>query len=1189
MDTATHPEGLPPRELEDPGHLVSIDAALAAIVEGRASAVAGLRGSAAPYLVAKLAETGVQVVVLSLDDDGKQFADDASFYGQSRIASILHLPSYDNSPYVDVSPDRRAEMARMACLAHLASERPWSVLSTSASAWQRLVVPRAVVEASLVTLEVNEAIDRDALVAQLSSMGYLRVPIVEDPGSFAIRGSLVDVWTPSLDVPIRVELLGDDILSMRPFDPFEQKTKRDAHISSVDLTPVREAIVNEAYVRCARASLTELADAMNVPTMKARALIEEVTTARALFGADGYLPAFYDALDPVAAYVPKDAIVVVVGDGSLSEVWTADGDRYERDRVGRESAPHFAVDAFLLGAPAALTHLESRRCVNLRNVSDAATLHIRSFDQYELARAMKEARGTKGHASDLGPLKRRVDDWRASGFTTALIVRTLTQATRLEALLRHQAITANVVGSGGADMPEVADADIRIIVGSLSRGMLLAQEKLSFIVEDEVLGGRAPQKRRESRKTDQTKAFLEDLRSLAVGDLVVHIDHGIGRYQGLVHKDLGHTQIDLIAVEYAGGDRLYLPIYRLNQIQKFSGGEGAKPPLDRLGGSTFSKTKAKARRQVQELADELLRLYAERNAAVSEALPPRNDDYFAFEATFPFEETKDQARAIADVGIDLERSRPMDRLVCGDVGFGKTEIALRAAFRVALAGRQVALLCPTTVLAQQHLRTFDQRMTNFGVNVRGLSRFTSAKDASATLKGLKDGSVDVVVGTHRLLSKDVHFKRLGLLVVDEEQRFGVTHKERMKQMRTHVDVLTLSATPIPRTLQMAVTKLRDLSLMTTPPADRRSVRTIVSLYDVQIIREAITRELSRGGQVFYVFGRIEGLYERAQKLREIMPRARIAVAHGQMGKLKHRDEVGAVQESGALEDVMLDFLEGRYDVLVSTAIVESGLDIPRANTMIIDRADKFGLAQLYQLRGRVGRSKERAYCYLLVPPANQMTDESRARIEALERHTELGSGFQIASLDLELRGEGDLLGAEQSGSMESVGLELFCQMLDEATAELRGETIVHEVDPELAFDVSALLPEEYVGDVGLRLSLYKRLASAIDEAHVDEIAAEMEDRFGSPPREALALVQLMRLKTELRSVRALGCEASAKLVTLHLRQDTPLDGRKLLELAAHPKSRYHLTPDGKLTRRFDGGDGLTNAETMLSELSRLMR
>src|SRR6185312_16804455 len=470
--------------------------------------------------------------------------------------------------------------------------------------------------------------------------------------------------------------------------------------------------------------------------------------------------------------------------------------------------------------------------------------------------------------------------------------------------------------------------------------------------------------------------------------------------------------------------------------------------VDRLGGSTFAKSKSRVKKAVRQMADELLRLYAERQAQPGDALPPIDDDYRAFEATFPFDETPDQAKAIADVNKDLETERPMDRLVCGDVGFGKTEVAIRAAFRVAMSGKQVALLCPTTVLAQQHFRTFLARIHDYPITVAAMSRFQTKKEQDEAIAGLKDGKVNVIIGTHRLLSKDVHFKDLGLLIVDEEQRFGVAHKERIKQLRAQVDVLTLTATPIPRTLQLAVGGLRDLSLITTPPADRRAVRTIVTRWDAPTIADAVRRELARGGQVFYVYNRIEGIYERAQRLHDLVPEARIAVGHGQM--------------ESALEKTMIDFVDGKYDVLVATAIVESGLDIPRANTILIDRADIFGLAQLYQLRGRVGRSKERAYCYLIVPPPSAMTDEARARIEALERHTDLGSGFQIASLDLELRGAGDLLGGEQSGNVAQVGFDLFCQMLEEAVHELRGEPVVHDVEPELSFDVEALLPDDYI-------------------------------------------------------------------------------------------------------------------------------
>jgi transcription-repair coupling factor (superfamily II helicase) len=499
---------------------------------------------------------------------------------------------------------------------------------------------------------------------------------------------------------------------------------------------------------------------------------------------------------------------------------------------------------------------------------------------------------------------------------------------------------------------------------------------------------------------------------------------------------------------------------------------------------------------------------------------------------------------------------------------------------VATSGRQVAILCPTTVLAQQHYLNFKNRMSSYPIEVRPMSRFQSKEELDSTSRGLRDGTADVVIGTHRLLSKDIHFKHLGLLVVDEEQRFGVAHKERIKALKTNVDVLTLSATPIPRTLQMAVSGLRDMSIITTPPVDRRAIRTVVTRHDDNVIRDALVRELGRGGQVFYVYNRVEGLYERAARIAELLPSARICVAHGQMAE-------------AALEQTMLDFVDGRYDILCSTAIIESGLDIPRANTILIDRADIFGLSQLYQLRGRVGRAKERAYCYLIVPPANSMTDEARARIEALERHTDLGSGFQIASLDLELRGSGDLLGAEQSGTVASVGFELFCQMLDEAVHELQGEPVAHEVDPELSFDADALLPEDYISDVGVRLSLYKRLASAAGMDDVQDLASEMEDRFGAPPPEARRFIHWMRLKTELRKLRALGCEASSKGVTLHLRDDTPLDPAKIMKLVQAKHSPYKLSPDMRLSRRAREGEaftsGLEATDKLLSELSGCMR
>ncbi len=1194
------PEGVVARRLRD------VAARAQSLQSGRLD-VAGVRGSAGAALAARIATAARRVLFVTPDlDTARRVAQDVGFLVRGALdddaedtgeGDVLVFSAIESSPYADVSPDRRAAMSRMATLSHLAHDRPWRVLVVPASALARRVVPRKELVRRADRVLVDTEIDREALVRSLSESGYLRVPVVEDPGSFAVRGALVDLWPPSSESPVRLELYGDLVLSMKPFDPLEQKTRKDAPgLRQLWLPPAREAILDGRTVARARDRVTQLAEAMDWPTTKTRALVDDVASGRAFFGAEGFLPAYYDALDSLLEYVPAGAIVVLDDPPAVTRALRDELARARDDAERKGSGgPRFLVGAFYESEDDVARDLSARPVVTLHRTPVAGAveggmgafetspepLDVAAGDHDDLTRAVKAARSSKGKSATLLPLIRRVNHWRAYGLRVFVTARAQTQAERLATLLLHQGVACRT-RLGPFDprwLDEVNPTqEVQVVVGPLARGVVLPADGLVLVTEEEIFGSRVHRRRERVVEGDAARPFLEDLRSLSPGDYVVHAEHGIGRYQGLVHKHVSGHAVDLIAIEYAGGDKLYLPVWRLNQLEKYAGGESTQPKVDRLGGSTFARTRSRVAREVRKMADELLRLYAERKALEGDALPPPDDDYRAFEATFPFDETADQARAIDEVNRDLESPRPMDRLVCGDVGFGKTEVALRAAFRVALAGKQVALLCPTTVLAQQHFRTFEARTAGYPITLRALSRFQTKKEQEETVHGLKEGKVDVVVGTHRLLSKDVHFKSLGLLVVDEEQRFGVTHKERIKQLRAQVDVLTLTATPIPRTLQMAVTGLRDLSLITTAPVDRRAVRTIVMRWDDGIVREAVQRELARGGQAFYVYNRIDKLYEKAAYLQALVPTARVAVAHGQMGE-------------AALEETMLDFVDGRYDVLVSTAIIESGLDIPRANTMVIDRADLFGLAQLYQLRGRVGRSKERAYCYLVVPPQNAMTEESRARIDALERHTELGSGFQIASLDLELRGAGDLLGGAQSGNVASVGFEMFCRMLDEAVHEMRGEEVVHEVDPELSFDVEALLPEDYVTDVGLRLSLYKRLASAVDEAHVGEIGAEMEDRFGAPPEEARRLVKLMALKTELRRLRALGCEANARVVTLHLRDDTPLDPAKITSLIRASRGAWKLTPDMRLSRRFDEapGDGLASAEATLAELTACLK
>ena len=1171
--------------------------------------VAGVHGGAPALVVRALATRSKRrVVALTADvEAARALAADVSFLLGERGADeaedthadtfgkvLLFLPN-EASPYADVSPDRKGAQLRLATLFHLAVELPWSVLVCPVGALSRKVVPRDEVLEHAEMIVEGQEIDRDKLTARLGQMGYVRAPLVEDPGTFAVRGALLDLWTPTAESPARVELYGDLVMSIKAFDPEDQRTSRD--LREAWISPAREAVLTVANVERARGRTRALCDAVDFPSSKARALSDDVASGRTFFGSEGFLPAYLD-LAPFAEYLPDDAIFVLEDPAALTAALRDELGRAAADEAQKIREPRFPLSAFhepeqqvaaLLGArttlslhrTAVLGEVGDQGSLDRFEVAPAETPTLGTHDQSDLARAIKSARASHGKTGALDPLVRRVRAWQEAGLRVIIAARAETQVERLTTLLRHRDVP--VKARLGAFDPRVIDDDDRTsrgtalcVVGTLARGVVAPAEGLALCTEEEIFGARAHRRaaRSGSGAASKGRAFVEDLRSLSTNDFVVHVEHGIGRYLGLVHKQVGSLTVDLLAVEYAGGDKLYLPVYRLNQIQKYAGGDAA-PKLDRLGGQTFARTKARVEKNLRKMADELLALYAERRAAEGESLPPIDDEHRAFEATFPFDETPDQARAIADVDADLESPRPMDRLVCGDVGFGKTEVAIRAAFRAASAGKQVAVLCPTTVLAQQHYRNFEARLGAYPIIVRAMSRFQGKSEQDEVRAGLRDGRVDVVVGTHRLLSKDIHFKRLGLLVVDEEQRFGVTHKERIKQLKTNVDVLTLSATPIPRTLQMAVTGLRDMSIITTPPVDRRAIRTVVTRHDEAVIRDAVTREVSRGGQVFYVYNRVEGLYERAARLTALCPTVRVAVAHGQM--TEH-----------ALEQVMLDFVEGRFDVLCATAIIESGLDIPRANTIVIDRADMFGLSQLYQLRGRVGRAKERAYCYLVVPPENAMTDEARSRIEALERHTELGSGFQIASLDLELRGAGDLLGAEQSGSVAQVGFELFCQMLDEAVHELRGEPVIHDVDPELSFDADALLPEGYVGDVGVRLSLYKRFAGAGAAEDVQDLAGEMEDRFGPPPAEARRFVHLMRLKTELRRLKALGCEATAKVVTLHLRDDTPLDPSKLTRLLAGKGSPYKLSPDMRLTRRSKEAEaftsGLEAADKLLSEL-----
>jgi len=1147
-------------------------------------------GGAVALLAAALARRGVRLAVVATDSKAATRME-ADLRVLCPERAIRLLPASEVTPYERVRPDQRLLMARAGVLSDLARGE-CELLVTSAHGWLRKTIPKDLLDGASVRVEAEEKIDLSALVARLSLLSYRRASVVEDPGDFAVRGDLLDVWPPSRPAPVRVELEFDRVRKIKSFASGTQRSSSEAEESFVTIGPTREAAPAFFSPERARAALRDLCDQARYPSAKARVLIEDALAGAPGSLTDAFFPAHHE-LCPLTSYLTPDTVllfdeapaVLRVSLDYLEQIEQAHGaatgptfppaahflDRAELDRsiAGRlvlstqpgrlqaGAAPGFAAIA---GAGVG---------------QEALTLGARS--QAELRERLEAARKGHGLTEGLALLWQALERELGRGASVVLALRTHAQADRLAELCEHHGLRPT---RQDVDLTALAreggQARVYVTALALGAGVALDDAGLFVVTEEEIFGRRVPL--RKAEKAADLARLSDELRSLSIGDHVVHAEHGIGRYLGLFHRVVDGTTVDLIGIEYVGGDKLLLPVYRLSQVQRYAGAE-ASPRLDRLGGSTFSKTKTQVRKEVRQLSDQLLRLYAERKSARRPPLSPPGDEYLAFEATFPHEETADQLAAIEDALSDLAKDIAMDRLVCGDVGFGKTEVALRACYLSVLGGRQVALLCPTTVLAEQHYATFSARLEGLGVTVRVVSRFQGKKAVLKTLLELKNGRVDVVIGTHRLLSKDVHYRTLGLLVIDEEHRFGVAHKERIKELRRTVDVLTLSATPIPRTLSLSISGLRDISIIGTAPVDRRAVRTLTALFDEQVIEGAISRELARGGQVFYVTPKVEGIEARATFLRALVPRAKVAIAHGQLPESR-------------LERAMHDFVQGEADILLCTSIVESGLDIPRANTLLVERADLFGLAQLHQLRGRVGRSSERAYCYLLLPSDGRITDEARRRLEALERYTELGSGFHLATLDLEQRGAGEVLGAEQSGLLPRVGYELFARMLEEVSAELSGQDYVADIDPEVAVDAEALLPESYVEDVGVRLSLYKRFASARSEDEVLALSEELEDRFGPPPPEVRRFVVVMRLKTQLGKLRALSCNATRSLVTLHLAPDTPLSPAGLAPFLAQQKGTHSLSPDGRITRRVGKAEafpsGIEHAERLLGELSRFV-
>ena len=1077
---------------------------------------------------------------------------------------LLSLPAYDTTPWADLSPDRRAIVQRMSTLFRLSQGLTGDVLVAPITALARRVIPKRSFASFVDIIQSEQQIDRDHVVDLLQRGGYVRAPVVEDPGSYAVRGGVLDVFVPLYKFPLRIELFGDEVESIKIFDPTTQRTMRA--VEEIYLHPVRETILTEG--NRVRERLLEAADLASHPSSKTRSILEQLEKGEDFFGIEALTPAFHAEMVSIGDYLPKDVSFFMHDLDACMEALDDEleqGDQSYQGRVADQKLA-FSPGEFYLDRSEMSELFARGRQLRMEkldvNGETSPKIRFRSEEHGTLRRELEKARAEKQEEL-LKPLATLLRDFRDEGTRAMIVVPNLQHAERLESLLKGYLITPIVkreLGKFDLLEPSAQRTQPEIILGTLGAGFRLPLDRVALIAEAEIFGERAT--RRDAPKAKKGRGFgNDDFKNLESGAYVVHTLHGVGIYKGLVKLPLHGTSVDFLHLEYEGG-AIYLPVWRLSEVQPYSGAEGLKPKLDRLGGLSWEKTRSRVTKEIRQMAEELIQLYAQRRSLPGHSFSfdtHAQNLFREFEATFPFEETPDQQRAIDEVLGDLDESRPMDRLVCGDVGYGKTEVAIRAAMKVVLGGKQAAVLAPTTVLVEQHALTFAARCKNFPINVASISRFSSRTEQLDTLKRLGEGKVDIIIGTHRLLSSDVRFKDLGLLVIDEEQRFGVTHKEKLKKLRTQVDVLTMSATPIPRTLNMALMGLREISIITTPPADRLAIRTLVGRYSDALVVEGVRRELGRGGQVFFVHNRVEDIHEWAKKLRELLPDIRLLIGHGQMPPEE-------------LEKVMVDFVDGRADVLLCTTIIESGLDIPRANTMFVNQADRFGLAQLYQLRGRIGRSRERAFCYLLIPPEDSLSSEAKQRLSVLQRFTELGAGFSIASHDLEIRGAGDLLGAKQSGMIAAVGFDTYTALLEEAVASLKGEPIHRENDPELSCDLPGFIPEDYCPDIGQRLEFYRRLSVATNEQEVGDLVTEIIDRFGPIPDEVRCLADIMIVKALGRRLRARAIELTESRLSLTLGDDTPLQPGQVMKLVSARLSPWKLTPDMRLQRAFAPGE-----------------
>ncbi len=1128
---------------------------LSAIETPQVNEIRGLNAASTAILVSELVKKQDRPILIlaARQDIITQLAQNLSFFVPKFERKAVIFPEIQAGIYSGVAQNKRQVAEIMQGLFRINNDNPGIIMASIQTALKRRI-PKAVLEQHTILLRSHTELDETEFKAKLLQMGYTQAPEVDTPGTFAIRGGIIDVYSPAHPFAIRIERFGDEIDEIRSFDPDSQKTiekRADAVI-----IPASEIVMASENIEHAVEKMSAWADALEVPSQVLRKNREQIEERVLFWGIQAVMPAYYESLDSLFDYIPKNTLILWLEPGLclelsqkqrelLSEHYKQATD--ERRLVSSPADHILSKDEFQSALASHKLFYTGLALDMFSNPGDI--LWFDSLDNADLVSQRRQLAAQKTEEF-IKFLADYLVEWEKIYGEIALVLNTSGMMERIRALLRPLSISVDIA-SRPLDLDEDRNPPahgVRIYQGALTTGCRLAAQKLAIISEADIFGPRL--KRPAAKKLDEHHA-LSSFRDLKAGDYVVHADHGIGQYQGLVTLTAGGITGDFLHILYAENGKLYIPVQRLKSVQKYAGAE--KPTrIDKLGGGAWERTKEKVRQNVKKLAIDLIDLYAKRQSRKGFAFSERDPHFLAFEDGFPYQETPDQAKAIEAVLDDMHKPRPMERLVCGDVGFGKTEVAMRAAMRAVLDGKQVAMLVPTTILAEQHYENFIERFKGHPITIAALNRFRKPKEIKQILADLAVGKVDIVIGTHRLLSKDVIFKSLGLLIIDEEHRFGVGHKEKIKAMAENIDCLTMTATPIPRTFQMCLGGMKDMSVIETPPSDRLAIHTMVAKMSDALIAQAIQNELARGGQVYFLHNRVEELPEYYDRIHRLVPKARIAVAHGQL----------AEQD---LEKAMFSFIHHEVDVLLCTTIIESGIDIPSANCLIVSHAERFGLAQLYQIRGRVGRSSERAYCYLLTSK-EELTDIARERLNAIERLTELGSGLEIAYLDLEMRGCGNLLGAEQSGNIAAVGLDMYAELMQEAVEQIQGIPVDNTIDADVNLPMSAYLSEDYIPDVQQRLLFYKRMANAETVDILYEIFGEIIDRYGKAPQEAKTLKDTFELKIMLGDLGIKSMDANYTSIILDLGDKSKLDPAKLVSMITmHPK-QYSIRQDQKLIR-----------------------